>query len=956
MATSWTYHSWGTDEGIPNNDIAHVMQGPDQKLWMMTFGGMVRFDGKTFFHEDQYQQVNEAHQAFIARDGCMWFATPHNIQRWKGNKLIAKYPYPQKGVFIKLTHFFEDHAGLIWVSSDYGNLFQLRDQKLIPVPSPSEVTAKFSSMALEDRGGNVWIAGRDGLARWEQGRLALVEKLQLPHTMVRISDAARGGIWIASGHQVYHYHKKLQLEIEIPMLRPGATISALKEDESGRLWIGTYGDGLYLWDQQKLEKIEISNQDVWSICFTHDQQVWIGTGGGGLCRVSPRSLVWLETNGEVLKQTARSMCRDAQGHTWLALQTGVICALLDGKWRYLYPEQDWPGDNAMCLIADPVDGIWLATSSGKVFRYRNSVFQRVETGINQNMLGHVRAMCFDTKGNLWLAGKRLTVHLSSGEWKEYHLPRGMEDIQALCVDHNGVVLAGSKQGRLFSLGKEIIDVTPSELQKSGGIRALHQSGDRLLMGTGGAGLWIRDDDRWASIHVQQGLWDSSINQIATDENQRIWLAGEKGVSIIAEKEIDQHLHNNAKRVFCQPLTQMAKIPNLQANSGYCPASFRDPQGHIWFSMRGGIMIARPETILPNVHPPAVALQSLSINGKPQILKHTSPDYSTIPMKLEKGVKNIHMELSLCDFHYPDIAQIEYHMSGVDTDWVPAGKERIARYSSLPPGLHKFSLRAANAYGVWNEPIEALQVDVEPFLWQRAWFPYLCILSIIAFSALTAHALSARSMRLKTQKIQQESALNQERTRISRDMHDQIGASLTRISLLTELMRNDHNPSLQLERLRLIARDAVTSLDQIVWAVNPRHDHLASLIDYIGQQSVDLLRESNIRCRLDFPGDIPNISLPTKFRHHIFLLSREAIHNAIKHSGASEIRIHLELPSEKQLHMTIEDNGCGFDNAAEHPGNGLRNMRERSAELQGTCSIQSHSHGTHIHFLIPIPTS
>jgi signal transduction histidine kinase len=227
-------------------------------------------------------------------------------------------------------------------------------------------------------------------------------------------------------------------------------------------------------------------------------------------------------------------------------------------------------------------------------------------------------------------------------------------------------------------------------------------------------------------------------------------------------------------------------------------------------------------------------------------------------------------------------------------------------------------------------------------------------------------VSFRRLRRQLVALEQQAALQRERTRIAKDIHDDLGANLTQIAFLGELAHQDRGePDKTAERVEKIsstARQAIKSLDEIVWAVNPRNDTLAHLMDYAGQFALDYLRLAGIRCRLDFPEECPPRELSTDLRHNLFLVIKEALHNIVKHAHASEVRLRIQFDTNV-LDVTIDDNGCGFDAPQARNGavndalaDGLRNMRQRMNDIGGEFEFQSGAGmGTKIHLSLPLPS-
>jgi signal transduction histidine kinase len=186
-------------------------------------------------------------------------------------------------------------------------------------------------------------------------------------------------------------------------------------------------------------------------------------------------------------------------------------------------------------------------------------------------------------------------------------------------------------------------------------------------------------------------------------------------------------------------------------------------------------------------------------------------------------------------------------------------------------------------------------------------------------------------------------LEQERLRIAQNIHDDLGARVTQISLLSGMAQSDANlpekARVDFDSISRMARDLVTALYETVWAVNPENDNLDALGNYLCQMSNQLCSQAQIRCRLHVEHLPHNVQLSSQTRHNISMAVKEAIHNVIKHARASEVTLHAAF-SDKWLTVSIKDDGCGFRPGGDLPGNGLTNMKRRVQDLGGTCTIES----------------
>ncbi len=313
------------------------------------------------------------------------------------------------------------------------------------------------------------------------------------------------------------------------------------------------------------------------------------------------------------------------------------------------------------------------------------------------------------------------------------------------------------------------------------------------------------------------------------------------------------------------------------------------------------------------------------------------------------------------FSAPRNITFKYRLDGLDREWIDAGRERVAHFSHLAPGEYRFRVKACNNDGIWNEVGDALMITVLAPFWKTPWFITAASLATLGWVAAIARYFGIRRMRNRLQQLESEHAVERKRSRIAKDMHDTLGASLSEIILLSEMAQGTGAIPAQvhtdLKRIARRSRDLTRSLAEIVWAVNPQHDAFDSFVTYTCNFVEDYLRLTGIRCRLEIPQDLPTIPLSAPVRHNLFLLVKEAVYNIVKHAAASQVRIQIRLKADG-FQLSVEDDGKGFDlKPSATPaapirtasGHGLSNMRERAKNIGGKLQIQSQpGHGTRIH--------
>jgi signal transduction histidine kinase len=338
------------------------------------------------------------------------------------------------------------------------------------------------------------------------------------------------------------------------------------------------------------------------------------------------------------------------------------------------------------------------------------------------------------------------------------------------------------------------------------------------------------------------------------------------------------------------------------------------------------------------------------------------------------------ELVRHDVERTIVFKVQYVPGGDDlvTVWLGPNLSRGATEDNQPERLTtKFKARATFdeihlRHGIGDKPDKggngwtfsdmAIATSFDDFVvvhyWQTWWFNTLVAMAVLLAVSTTVRVAEKRKFQQRLRRIEQESALERERSRIAQDLHDELGSSLTRISLLSDLVRADKDNPTQVAthagKLSLSARQTVRALEEIVWAVRPGSDTMQSLVDYLTHVAGELFEGSPTHCRLDVPGELPTRTLPPDVRHNIFLIIKETLTNALKHSGATEVLLHIKA-GPKNLEIIVTDNGRGFDVAAAAAAgkrNGLDNMRRRASAVGGTLTLTSSPReGTRVELLV-----
>ncbi|MEM1138050.1 MAG: triple tyrosine motif-containing protein, partial [Bacteroidota bacterium] len=290
------------------------------------------------------------------------------------------------------------------------------------------------------------------------------------------------------------------------------------------------------------------------------------------------------------------------------------------------------------------------------------------------------------------------------------------------------------------------------------------------------------------------------------------------------------------------------------------------------------------------------------------------------------------EFSAVNLTYSEYIRYAYRLKGFDDDWIFSGKRRFAAFSNLDPGTYYFEVKATNNIGKWSDSTAQLAVVIEPPFWHTWWFTLLAILFFLAI------LYGLHRFRL-------ERALEVERLRvgIASDLHDDIGATLTKISLYADLLNASKQQTTEsgqlLQKIASMGRDTLRNLADIVWAIDARNDSMGNLISKIQEFAMDMLSKKDIEVNFKKEGIDMDASISAEKRQHIYLICKEAINNIIKHANATKVNISFIAKNHK-IDVLIIDNGSGLPKDKKNElGNGLRNIEQRAKKLEADLQMK-----------------
>ncbi|HXF10031.1 MAG TPA: two-component regulator propeller domain-containing protein, partial [Desulfuromonadaceae bacterium] len=731
---------------------------------------------------------------------------------------------------------------------------------------------------------------------------------------LHLAASGTNAAWITANANVFKCNLDGELKMvgKIPIGEPRTLPRALVEDHTGALWVGTRGAGLFRYDESGFEKIDNIYPYISSLVEDHHGDIWAGTAGGGLVRIS-RNGLQLEGLDQGFPPI-QSICEDTDGVFWAATQNHQLVFQSDGKWIPAPTNFALPR-SVTCVAAARNGGLWLGTPDAKFYYWHGDEIKGWSTKSARSITGLLPG----SGGDLWTAEYSSLIQcLHDGQLRSLKLPSGRAT--ALAEDAHGTIWVGTERGKLFrSNGDDFVDES-SNLPFSG-----HQiccfcptKDGSLWIGFGG-GLARFKDGQFAQVQIDRGLPDDYISQIVADDDGWLWFAADHGIFKIRQQQLEQVIAGRADHMRPVVYGRNEGLVSLEgifstASPYILPNGFRSSDGRVWLLTRTGVLVADPKILHKSPAPPPVFVTRVAVDnrvvaGIGNVKSVANLKTLAAPLRLPPRHRKLEFEFTALNLSAPESIRFRYRLEGLDDDWVDADT-REAGYSRLTAGNYKFQVQACNDDGPWSEATAPIGVVVAPFFWQTGWFEAGMTALLVLIVIAIVRYVSFRRLRLKLQLLEQQAALEKERTRIARDIHDDVGSSMTQITLLSGLASRDRsNPAKVDDHARQIsfaARHVTDALDEIVWAVNPRNDTLPHLVGYIGEFASEFLRMADIRHRIDLPAHLPNKYVSTEARHNLFLVVKESLNNIARHAHATETSLQI-VAGENSMRIIITDN-------------------------------------------------
>ncbi len=923
-----------------NNRRGYFYEDHQGNLWYGGDGlyGVEEKDGKVDFQKVDLHLSLEANQTYgiqaisEGQDGSLWLVSTFGLIRRLPDDRIVFYRY-QHPLSEGIAALVLDREDRVWVKLESGILV-LRPETLEQLVRQDQTATKHL------KPGSITQLKLDGEVRMPANPGDLIQIVGTGHANKwarGLYETSDGHVWVTSEKELFEYDGRVFHRYSSSQGLP-PTMYQMAEDAAGNLWIGGQA-GLVRLDRKGLtsfgESDGLNSTRVFSINESPDGTLYVSNGDFSLSEFDGRGFRTVQLR---VAPTARSL--------WSSR-----VAFLDsrGEWWVLTTDQLYrfaPGNRLDSLNQrEP-----LATYTSRDGLKSNSVFQIFE----------------DKHGDIWVStrgvsgNERGLARLNRRENKFYaftekeSFPTGKSP-SSFAEDKSGSLWFGFYDGGLARYANERFTLfAEKDGLPDGVVTDLHIDRlGRMWLSSAFGGLYRLDDTsaehpQFVAYTTENGLSSNNIRTITEDSYGNIYVGTVRGVDRLTPES--------------------GRVKHYSVSDGlasdFVVDSHRDKNGGLWFATTNGLSRLVPQ---PNEKPnaPQIWIGGFHISGQAQPISELG-SAQIESQKLDHSQNSIQIDFFGLDFRPGETLRYQYKLEGADRDWSAPAEQRTVTYAGLQPGTYRFLVRAVNSEGLASQKPAVVSFKILPPIWLRWWFLALAILLVLTVLYLIYRYRMARLREVNAALAEAKRAeedlgkaraerlaeLERVRTRIATDLHDDIGASLTQIAILSEVAQQQNKASSgtvaePLEMISNVSNELVGTMSDIVWAINPQRDHLRDLTQRMRRFASDVLSARGIAFDFDAPASDSDIPLGANLRREVFLIFKESLNNIVKHSNATRADIELNF-SDHHLTLKIADNGNGFESeksapalfANERGGNGIFSMKRRAKEMNGELEITS----------------
>ena len=926
---------------LPDNDLQDIAIDRNNRIWLSYKRGICYYDRAT----SQFTEINfHGHSTpgsaieYDSTRNCLWTSDYDNYYKIDcGSFNVTTYPYikPLNTKF-GVEQVYLDSKQRLWILFDRRGYFTVNlktntqyyyDQDIWPMH------------ILEDEAHNIW------MTIWSSGfRKVTVNNEKHQHTLyidqydpygeihygITENEALTGKdiLWITNSTQGLLFFDKKQGKFIREFRYDGNIKNGIASDfnnlcytdPNGILWICTW---------HGLTKVNKREQQ-----FTSRELPFLKTRNynrlAGL-QDDPydNNILWLGVEGSGIMKFDKENSKPLERYFFNSGDSASIQEDINYDWRWIE-----------MMITDSKKNIWASSYGGLIKISKGIVTTKPLKGDSGSIFP--KTILEYPEGTLRIATGRglYSFDIATEKYQRFQPDNRNNRFTDVIRENNGKLAIAGRSGAFeFDTGTHVFKKLNWSLKNIDSAGQQHcycikQLGNFMYIGTD-AGLIVYDLKKGTAevIGQKEGITKVYDQRLKTDAAGTLWIFTSNGLynydpnnKTFRKYTVGDGIYDfNEDKIGFFEYDHLFYIGYRMAMTGFDPLSVN-------------VNRVRSTPLITGIW---VNSEMLAVN---------IDSFSDHTLELPYKKNNISFEFTAADFTNSDKITFAYRLEGYDNDWIAGGTARKATYANLKGGTYTFHLKACNSSGLWNDREIIFRVKIATPFWQSAWFYGLVALLIFFIAYL-----------LYRYRLSQLIELYKVRDAISKNLHDEIGATLSSIHIYSDVARKkqldvnaDKNEiPVLMDRIHKASGQVLESMNDIVWYVNPKNDTWDNILVRMREYAIPLLEAKNMAADFEIDDALLRQKLNMQQRQHIYFIFKEAVNNIVKYSGAQQVKVRL-YKADKNLYLLIEDNGAGFNRDEVNSGNGLLNMQQRAIQMKGKLFIHAEKDkGTVVSLELPI---
>jgi ligand-binding sensor domain-containing protein/signal transduction histidine kinase len=951
IAQKYNFVNWTVEDGLIQSQSGFICQDKYRQLWIATEGGISKFDGRKFtgYAAQEGLVSNDVNSLLCDRSGNIWAGTNYGISVFNGKTF--KTIKPTNTSVNNITALLEMPDESIYALNN-NLLFKINNFECKQVPISDGAAETVSAIYKTEKNQLLAFVMEKGLFILEQNKwnnILTVDESAKNKLVRKLFITSKGdtllgsnsGLLIAKNNKIESYtNSKPDLN--------GINILCIAEDVKKNIWLGS-DNGAYKIEGQNTihfdSKSGFTDNSVLHIYKDIENNLWFATDADGIYKFTENTFTYYDKSSGISNTIVMGVVQTTDGTIFAAGYGGGLYKI-NSKNNIEPVNNKGPvltDSKISCLYADDENNIWIGTIGKGSWRYneKNGLQKIIDNNTGTQVRG-ANSFLKDAQGNM-LLGTGQGIYVIDKQNNVTKLKTDNISISALKQFTKDSVLVGTSKG-IFVLDKEYKQhsLNKKEFENSS-VLCLAKKNDNLWIGTTDKGVinWNLKTGKIINYNTDNGLPSNFIYSIYVYDKQKAWIGTGFGISNL---QLDKDDNVSA-------IKNYGRSDGLLGMECSHNCLLKAADSSLWFGTTKGLFHFNPDADLTEKNQPVVLLKSVKLFSSDitdSSLYQSMSTWFNVPnnLKLHSNQNHLTFEFGAIYFTNPEDILFRCKLEGIDKDFTISNNPYII-YSAIPPGKYTLKVQAITKSGVSSNTIE-YPFEIEKAFYQTGYFQLLVVLLLISTGALITYISTRQKQKRKEtlEKIREEEFMKL-RHRTAEDFHDEMGNRLTRISVLTDILKSKL-VSQESEATKLVGqiKENTAALyngsRDIIWSLNSQNDGIFQIAEHIKEIGDELFHDTVIDFECTHNIKAGNaLKLKLDYSRNLIMVFKEVYSNILKHSKATKVEIFLEIQNNnKDIEIKIRDNGEGFDSQVVQKGNGIKNMKNRASRMNGELSLNS----------------